>query len=190
VVGSVLAGSPAERAGVRVGDILTAFDGEPLAAEKDEDLGDFQRRIALLDVGHEARMQVRRGPEAFELRARLASQPKIVPDEEETDFGFTVQELTEDMLRQYRLRSREGVLVSYVELGSEAAEAELLAGDVVVRLDGQPVATLGDFRAALERVPAGSAFLVTALRGDDTRFVLIQPGAAPRPATPAAPVSE
>jgi serine protease Do len=184
VVGSVLPGSPAQASGLAVGDILTALDGEKLAAEKDEDLGDFQRRISLLDVGHEARLSVRRGGEDLELRARLAPQPKVVPDEEETGFGFTVQELTEDMLRQYRLKTRDGVLVSYVELGSEAAESELLAGDLIVRVDEREVTNLADFRSALDALPAGRPFLLTALRGDDTRFLLIQPG---KPATPAAP---
>jgi S1-C subfamily serine protease len=181
VVGSVLDGSPAKAAGLQVGDILTELDGEPLAAEKDEDLGDFQRRIALLDVGHKARMRVRRGSESLELSARLASQPKVVPDEEETPFGFTVQELTEDLLRQYRLRTRQGVLVSYVELGSEAAQAELQPGDVIVRVDALPVSTLAEFRSALDALPPGRTFLITALRGDDTRFVLIQPGTPPVP---------
>ena len=125
---------------------------------------------------------VRRGSQQLELRAHLVPQPKVVPDEEETGFGFTVQELTEEMLRQYRLRTREGVLVSYVELGSEAAEAELLAGDLIVRVDERKVASLADFRGAIDELPAGHPFLLTALRGDDTRFLLIQPG---KPAAPA-----
>jgi S1-C subfamily serine protease len=186
VVGSVLEDSPAEAAGLAVGDIVTALDGQGLAAEKDEDLGDFQRRVSLLDVGHEARLSVRRGAQTLELHARLATQPKVVPDEEETDFGFTVQELTSDSLRQYRLRTHDGVLVSYVELGSEAAEAELQAGDLIVRIDARGVATLADFRDALDQLASGRPFLVTALRGDDTRFVLIQPG---KPA-PAAAIGE
>src|SRR5262245_32470395 len=183
VVGSVLPGSPAQASGLAVGDVVTALDGEALAAEKEEDLGDFQRRISLLEVGHEARLQVRRGSEQLSLHARLVPQPKVVPDEEETDFGFTVQEVTEDMLRQYRLKTREGVLVSYVELGSEAAEAELQAGDLIVRVDQRDVTTLEDVRSALDALPAGRPFLLTALRGDDTRFLLIQPG---KPTTPAA----
>jgi serine protease Do len=102
-----------------------------------------------------------------------------------------VQELTEELLRQYRLKTRDGVLVSYVELGSEAAEAELQAGDVIVRLDDRQVATLGDFRSALEGLQQGRSFLVTALRGDDTRFVLIQPGSKPAAAAASSePTSE
>jgi serine protease Do len=184
VVGSVVDGSPASRAGLRVGDIVTSLDGEPLAAEKDEDLGDFQRRVSLLDVGHVARLRVLREGKQLDLDATLAVQPKIVPDEEETGFGFTVQELTEEMLRQYRLKTRDGVLVSYVELGSEAAEAELQAGDLIVRLGERQIVTLGDFRIALETLAQGRPFLVTALRGDDTRFVLIQPGSKPAAAAP------
>jgi serine protease Do len=175
VVGSVAHDSPAERAGIAVGDVLLKFDGQPLHAEKEEDLGQFQRLVARRSAGHEVAIEILRGGERKTLHASLATQPKFVPDEEETPHGFTVEEVTEASFRGQRLSQREGVLVSYVESGSEADEAGMERGDLIVELEKSPVATLDDFRHALERLPGDKPFLVRALRGDDTRFLLLSP---------------
>ncbi len=176
VVGSVAHGSPAEVAGIAVGDVLMSFDGEPLRAEKDEDLGQFQRLVALKSVGKEVEIELRRGGERRELRATLGAQPKYVPDEEESPHGFTVEEVTEASFRGQRLPQREGVLISFVEPGSEADEAGMQRGDLIVEIEKEPIATLDDFRRALG-AKRDRPFLVRALRGDDTRFMLVNPRA-------------
>jgi S1-C subfamily serine protease len=176
VVGSVARGSPAEAAGIEVGDVLTSFDGEALRAEKDEDLGQFQRLVALKSVGKEVAIEVARGGERRKLRATLVAQPKYVPDEVESAHGFTVEEITEASFRLQRLPRREGVLVSFVEPGSEAAEAGMQRGDLIVEIEKSPIATLEDFRQALG-AKKDHPFLLRALRGDDTRFVLVNPRA-------------
>jgi len=175
VVGSVAHDSPAERAGIAVGDVLVKFDGEALHAEKEEDLGQFQRLVAQRSAGHEVAIEILRGGQHETLHASLASQPKFVPDEEETQHGFTVEEVTESSFRSQRLPQRNGVLVSYVESGSEADEAGMERGDLIVELEKTHVSTLDDFRRALAQLPSDKPFLVRALRGDDTRFLLLSP---------------
>ena len=180
IVGSVAHGSPAERAGIQVGDVVVAFDGEALHAEKEEDLGQFQRLVAQRSAGRQVEIEVLRAGERKKLHASLATQPKFVPDEQETPNGFTVEEVTELSFRGQRLPQREGVLVSYVESGSEADEAGMERGDLIVAVGKQSVATLDDFRTAFKSVAGDHPFLVRALRGDDTRFLLVAPRAAAR----------
>jgi S1-C subfamily serine protease len=175
VVNGVVNGSPAEKSGLRVGDILTQIAGKPVAAEKDEDLGDFQRRIATTPVGESVTIEVYREGETHVLSTALGSQPKVVPEEEETEYGFTVQELTVGLYRGNRLDTWDGVLVSFVERGSEAAEAGLEMGDLVQRLNDRPVQNLESFREALAGIDQTEPFLVRARRGPDTRFLLIAP---------------
>jgi serine protease Do len=179
VVSGVVEESPAHSAGVQVGDIITQFDGRPVAAEKDEDLGEFQRRIATSAVGGTVELGVLRGGEIRTLSATLAAQPKVVPDEEDTPYGFTVQEVTVGLHRLHRLDTREGVLVSYVERGSEAAEAQLAPGDLIQRIDDRPVSDLAGFRQAMELVDGARPFVMHARRGRDMRFLLIVPRARP-----------
>lgn len=175
IVGSVNRGSPAEHAGLRVGDIITRLDGEPVRAEKEEDLGQFQRLVARMPVGAEIPIEVYRDGRRERLRAGLGAQPKVVPDEEESDLGFIVQEVTDMLFRSQRLEQREGVLVSFVDRGSEADEAGLVTGDLIVAVESTPIATIEDFRGGMRALPKGRPFLLRALRGDHTRFMLVVP---------------
>src|SRR5262249_2447279 len=70
-VGSVAHGSPAERAGLTVGDVVVDFDGEALHAEKEEDLGQFQRLVAQRTAGREVAIEVLRNGERKTLHAAL-----------------------------------------------------------------------------------------------------------------------
>ncbi|MGH9889225.1 MAG: PDZ domain-containing protein, partial [bacterium] len=176
VVGSVAHGSPAEAAGIAVGDVLVSFDGESLRAEKDEDLGQFQRLVAQKSVGKDVAIDLIRGGKHQSLHAKLAVQPKFVADEEETPHGFTVEEVTEATFRGQRLPQREGVLISFVEPGSEADEAGMQRGDLIVEVEQDPIVTLADFRRVIVE-KKDKPFLVRALRGDDTRFMLVNPRA-------------
>ena len=175
IVNGVSPNSPAEQAGVLVGDILTHFGEDDVRAEKDEDIGTFQRLVAQTPIGDRVPVGVMREGQATRLEATLGVQPKVVPDEQETDFGFTAQEVTENLYRTHRLSQRVGVIVSFVERGSEAAEAGLAAGDLIFSVEGQAVSDIESFRAALATLPQGRPFLVRALRGTDTRFLLVVP---------------
>ncbi len=175
IVNGVSPDSPAEQAGVLVGDIVTRFGKDDVRAEKDEDIGTFQRMVAQTPIGNRVPVQVMREGQATRLEATLGVQPKVVPDEQETDFGFTVQEVTENLYRAHRLSQRVGVIVSFVERGSEAEEAGLAAGDLIFSLEGQAVSDIESFRVALAALPQGRPFLVRARRGTDTRFLLLAP---------------
>jgi S1-C subfamily serine protease len=177
IVNSVAGGSPAAGAGLRTGDILVGFAGQPVAAEKEEDLGGFQRLVAGVAPGESVEIELLRERRPLTVRAVLAAQPKVEPEEAETEVGFHVQEITEAIFREQRLASRAGAYVSFVASGSPAAEAGLDVGDVVRRVEEQPVTDLGAFREAITRVAALPRFLLTVERGDETLFLLVRPGA-------------
>ncbi len=179
VVNSVSAKSPAERAGLRPGDVVTHFAGKPVEAEKDEDIGNFQRVVAGTDPGEEVEVAILRDGKPRTLEVEIGTQPRVEPEEEETEVGFHVQEITENLFRAERLGSRRGAYISFVERGSPASEAGLLPGDVVERIEKRPVEDLGDFRKAMAEVDDRATFLVTARRGEETKFILVKRGARP-----------
>ncbi len=182
IVNGVLDDSPAAEAGLEVGDILLRFDGHELRAEKDEDIGEFQRLVAGTKVGTKVKLDVLRKGSRETLKARLGVQPKVVPDEEETRFGFTVQEVTAKLFRLHRLETRDGVLVSFVERGSEAEEAGLGPGDLIQQINQNPVTGIESFREAMRSLAPDTPFLIQARRGDNVRFVLIVPRASDKQA--------
>jgi serine protease Do len=185
IVNGVSPGSPAARAKLAPGDVITHFEGKPVEAEQEEDLGDFQRRVAAVPPGRKVELKLLRDGKARDVQVELGTQPTVQPEESETGFGFHVQEITEKLFREQRLESREGAYVSFVARGSAASEAGLFPGDVVERIDDRRVRDLAELRSALEGVEAKSAFLITARRGADVKFLLVKRGVQPAaPATP------
>lgn len=188
MLNSVATRSPAERAGLQPGDIVTLFAGTPIEAEKDEDLGAFQRLVANLEPGDEADLEILRRGKPQRVRVTIGAQPNVDPSESEADVGFHVQEITEGLYREQRLATRRGAFVHFVARGSPASEAGLLPGDVVERIEEAAVDDLADFERAIASVSEKSRFLITARRGAETKYLLVKRGA--RPSTPAAPESD
>jgi len=185
VVNSVAARSPAAQAGLLPGDIVTAFDGQPVEAEKEQDLGAFQRRVARLAPGHHVRIDLLREGRSRHVEAVIAEQPKVEPAEAESGVGFHVQEITESVARDQRLGSRRGALVSFVERGSPANEAGLLPGDVIERIEKAEIPDLAAFRHSMATVESKPVFLITARRGPETKFLLVKQDTAQRVGPPA-----
>jgi S1-C subfamily serine protease len=185
LVNSVLPDSPAEAAGLRTGDIVTRFNGTPIETEKEEDLGGFQRLVASVDPGTRAKLEIVRGGERREIEVVIGPQPSLDPEEEESDVGFHVKEITRNLARSHRLDSERGAFVHFVAHGSPASEAGLFVGDVIERIEDRPVGDLAEFRDAMQRVAGKERFLITARRGDETKFLLVKRGA--REAPPALP---
>jgi serine protease Do len=177
VVSSVAPRSPAAKAGIEAGDVIVSFAGTTVEAENEEDLGSFQRVVARVAPGQSAPVLLWRGGVERTVEVTLAEAPKAEADEVESDVGFHAQEITETLVRTERLGTRKGAFVSFVASGSPAAEAGLEPGDVIRRVETRAIANLADLRAALAEVETLARFLVTAERGEETRFVLIRRGA-------------
>ncbi len=191
VLTSVSRGSPAERAGLRPGDILTHLNGEPVEAEKREDLGQFQRQVASVGPGQEATLKLQRDGKDRQVKVTLRAAPRVEPEEAESGFGFHVQEITEGLYRRHRLVQRDGAFVSFVARGSPAAQAGLSNGDVIAKIEGREVADLDGFRSAIAAVEHRERFLITALRGDERVLLLVRPGgSATTPSAPAGPAGQ
>jgi serine protease Do len=174
LVNSVIDDSPAKRAGLKTGDIITRFDDTPIETEKEEDLGVFQRLVAGVMPGEPARLQVVRDGERLSLEVRIGKQPTVDPSEEESDLGFHVQEITTNLARDHRLATDRGAFVRFVARGSPASQAGLQVGDVIERIEEEPVGDLDDFRGAMQRASGRDRFLITARRGSETKFLLVK----------------
>jgi serine protease Do len=191
IVNSVADDSPAKQAGLAAGDILVAFGEHPVEAEKEEDLGSFQRLVAGTTPGTKVKLELLRGGKRKTVTTELATQPTVEPAEAESDLGFQVQEITENLYRDERLPTRAGAYVSFVTGGTPAAEAGLTPGDVVVRIGDSEVSSLDQFRRASAAAAGAERVLVHARRGGDLRFLLLKRGAPSSVATePASEASD
>jgi serine protease Do len=178
LVSEVVPGSAADKAGLKSGDVITAFNGT-----KVEDSGQFRQLVAQAAPGSTATLTVLRNGQTLELKAMLAERPgeteaKSAPQKESPEarpssrLGLTVQTLTPDIARQLGYKATEtGVVISAVAPASAADEAGLQAGDVVKEVDRVPVQTAEEFERQMRRFKSGDKVALLIKRGGVTFFV-------------------
>ncbi len=93
--------------------------------------------------------------------------------------GVMIQELTQDLAKSFGLESSDGVLIGDVTKDSPAAKAGLKSGDVVVRLEGQDVKNLGEFRNRVAQTRPGSKVKLEVVREGDRKTLEVTIGELP-----------
>ena len=179
LVRGVESGSPAEKAGVEAGDIITKFEGK--VVEKSSDL---PRVVGATKPGTRSSLTVFRRGSYKDLMVTVAEieadkPAKKAPEKEEKPkpssaaqlLGLSVSELSEAQKKELRLKG--GVKV---EAAIEAAaRAGLREGDVIVVLGNVEVANVKEFEAAVAKLDKNKAVSVMFRRGDWAQYTMIRP---------------
>jgi serine protease Do len=179
-VTSVEPAGPAGKAGLQVGDVITAVDGTPVA-----DANALRLRISRTSPGTKVQLTVKRGEATQQIPVTLGTLPTDAEDRpgtpepgpgtSSTMQGVSVEELTPQVARQLRLPENvTGVIVSSVDPASAAAEAGLREGDVIQQVNRKNVANVREFETALRTQSNGSVLLLVNRRGV-SQFVVVEP---------------
>ena len=180
IVSQVQPGSAAEKAGLRQGDVITALNGQTV-----NESNVLRNTVASTPPGTEVTLSLRRDDREQQVRvtlgeltvsaeARNNEGPGGTPNEG-GQLGLQLAPLTPDAAAQLGLKSgTQGLLVMAVDPAGPAADAGIRDGDVIEQINQQPVRSVADVRAALQRSGSNPVLLLVNRRGT-TIFLTVRP---------------
>jgi len=167
LVNQVNPGSPAERAGLRVGDLITTFDGVKLT-----DGGHFRNRAALAPPGTSVTLGLLRDGRLLDIPVRIGRLDEAAGQGTEAvqALGVTVRGLSQKEAR--RLGLPRAVMVTAVEPQSLADLAGIVRGTLILEANGQPVGSPAEFEAVLAK--GGDGVVLRILDGGRSRYLSLR----------------
>ena len=174
LIAQISENSPAQQAGLKQGDIITAFQNQPVT-----DVGDFRNRVSLTTPGSRAQLTVIRDGRRRNIEVsigRLNEEQRVSQDSTRSidELGLTVQALSPQLAEQFNARAGEGVVVTQVAPGSIAAMAGIQRGAIILEVNRIPVNTVAMFHQAIEdsRKESQVLLLIRTIRGQ--RYVALK----------------
>ncbi len=181
LVSDVFRGSPAEKAGIRRGDIIVEFSGEKIPT-----VSTLRNMVAQSRVGHEVVVKLIRNRKKMNFKIKIAELPdefteiaslkKGVPEDENPLSGLTVAELTNSIARQLGINPAEGgVVVVSVEEGSPPERAGIKKGDLIQEVDRRRVQTYEDWKDITSALRGAESVVVFLNREGRRFYVAVKP---------------
>lgn len=174
LVNNITAGSAAEKAGVRVGDVILAFNGTDIVRSSD-----LPPIVGLTAPGTRAELTVFRDGKTLTLpvvvgelpadKAQAAARGDAAAST--NPLGLAVDDLTAEQRQQLNLKPGEGVVVTRV--GGAARRAALQPGDVILMVGRSAVKTAAEFNAMVKNVKPGESVMLLVRRDDLTSFIAV-----------------
>ena len=171
LVGSVIAGSPADKAGIVRGDVITEIDGAQV-----ESVEQLRNRIATTMPGTKIKLSVVRDGKWSTMEVRLGEIPgeeeamASKQDSGEIDLGMTVGEISYYEARKMGYEG-DGIIVTDVEEGTIAYKAGVRRDDILVELNRKPVKTPADVKIVAAEIRKDDTVLFVVWRDGYTMYL-------------------
>jgi len=173
VIESVQGGSPAEKAGLKGGDVITSVNGHPVKTGND-----LVNPIAEAPIGSKVKLTYMRDRVQKEATATVEDRTRVFPntagrlgdqpgEAAPSEFGLHVEELTPERGHRVGIEGQKGVIVSEVEPASFAEDLLFTRGDVITEINRQPINSVADYRAAVSKLKPGDDVVFKVLRRQD-----------------------
>ena len=172
LVSSVVHDGPAERAGIKAGDVVLEYDGKEI-----NHANDLPFLVASTPAGKTVSLRVFRDKRATTLAAaigQLKEEEVVASNTEKGDLGLTVEEINPEITESLGLSRGHGVVITDVEPDSLGDEAGFQPGDIVREINRQPVRDLSDYRKIMASAAHSRSILFLVQREDNTIFLALR----------------
>jgi serine protease Do len=182
LLADVVKDSPADKAGLKPGDVVVALNGKPV-----NDNNQLTRDVGVIPPGNTVKLEVVREGKSRVVEAKLAERP----DEQEPSgrtpkkggeskdqgdlLGLSVEDLTPQLARRAQVEpATKGAVIMDVAQDSPGSDAGLEPGDVVVEVNRRAVASAADYRTAVKGVKKGDTALLRVKHGQQTQYIPVR----------------
>ncbi len=174
LVSDVVEQGPSDKAGIKRGDVIVFFDGKKI-----KEMDQLPRYVGYTEIGKKVKVGLIRDGKKVEVdviigelkdeTAQASGKPEI-----EKDFGLVVQDITPDIAKHLSLKDKRGVIVTDVQPGSPAADADMRSGDIIKEIGRKPVRNVGDFREAMKRASIKEGIVILVKRDNTTFYTVLR----------------
>lgn len=161
LIARVFEGGPAEKAGVKKGDIIVAYGGKEIP-----NAATLRNEVAVSTIDQEVKVSVLRSGKREELTVRIGNledATKILSSSVEERLGAKVRSVTSQEVEKYGLGTRQGVAISWVDPKGPLGKIGFEAGDIILEINGQPVEDVESFVALASTLKPHQKIAVVAL---------------------------
>ena len=185
LVSGVMKGSPADKAGIRQGDVILQYNGKLV-----EDTGHLRNMVSQTPIDTKVKVRLLRNKKEVEVEVAVVELPKKLAessspenesgensDEESNALaGLVVHEITPDLARSFGFEENEkGVVVVKIDSGSKLFEAGIRPGDIILQINQNNIESLKEYKKIASKIKAKDRLLLLVRRKGQDLFVTIRP---------------
>jgi serine protease Do len=172
LVAEVVKESPAEKSGLKSGDIILKVDGKTV-----ENPSTLRSTIAMVKPGDKIKLGIMRNKEMIEVTVTVATHPESEQGggELQHKLGLLLQDLTPEIAQQLGYEKDAGVLIKYVDPNSNAQASGLRRGQLIISINQKPVSSAEEFFRILQETPKEQKRILLQIKlGQMIRYVSLE----------------
>jgi len=174
LVSDVMEHSPAEKAGIKRGDVIISFNGKNI---KDMDM--LPRLVGATEIGKQVKVVIRRDGKDLEINividelkeegVQASRKPEV-----EKDYGLVVQNITPEIAKHLNIKDKKGVIVTDVQPKSPAQDIDIRSGDIIKEINKKPIKNTIDFKDAMKRGNVKEGIVMLVKRENTTFYIVLR----------------
>ena len=173
LVADVSEGGPADEAGIKRGDVIISFGKKEIKA-----MHDLPYAVASTPVGEKVKVELIRNGKKKIFKVKIGELDEqgeaVLTGQVNPELGMTVEEITPQLARNFRLSLAAGVVIVQVEKNTPAAEAGLRPGDIILEIDQVQVRNLEEYYKKIQDFKGGGTILLLIKRGRSAHYATLR----------------
>lgn len=178
LVTQVFPKTPAEKAGIKRGDIIVEYNGKEV-----KNVNDLTRLVGTTTPGEKTQITIIRGEERIKIPVQITERKEgeevsrefLQPSEESSEeIGLVLSNIDKELARKLNIEPHKGVFVREVLQGSAADDAGIQEGDVIVEVNRQVVNSVDEFKEIIKKIIKGDSVLILLYRNGSYLYTVLK----------------